>query len=384
MPSHPERQPGDEDEEVRVVAFYLPQFHPIPENDLWWGAGFTEWTNVAGARPRYPGHYQPRLPGELGFYDLRLAETREAQAALAAEYGVSAFCYWHYWFGDGRRLLERPFDEVLASGRPEFPFCLGWANQTWSGIWHGAPDRVLVEQTYPERGGERDFRAHFDAVLPALMDPRYLRIDGRPLFFVYEPGDLPEPQRFLDLWRSWAVDAGLPGIFFVGRTETEGRSSTADFDAFTPERVPSRILAPHEWFRRLARKVGVPPVRSFRRFSETMPLGIADGPSVPTVMPGFDNTPRSGAGGVVLHGAEPAMFQSQVARAVAHVIAEQPVGRRVVFVKSWNEWAEGNYLEPDRRYGRAFLEALAGGIAEGSTLGCRGAPGRSRPPKYAG
>jgi lipopolysaccharide biosynthesis protein len=382
MPTHPEQQPPG-GAEVCVVAFYLPQFHPIPENDRWWGAGFTEWTNVARARRRYPGHYQPRLPGELGFYDLRLAETREAQAALAAEYGVSAFCYWHYWFGNGRRLLERPFEEVLASGRPEFPFCLGWANQTWSGIWHGAPDRVLVEQTYPE-GGERDFRAHFEAVLPALMDPRYLRIDGRPLFFVYEPGDLPQPQRFLDLWRSWAVDAGLPGIFFVGRTETAERSSSADFDAFTPERVPSRILAPREWFRRLARKVGVPPVRSYRRFSETMPLGIADGPSLPMVMPGFDNTPRSGAGGVVLHGAEPTMFQSQVARAVAHVAEEQPAGRRVVFVKSWNEWAEGNYLEPDRRYGRAFLEALAEGIAEGSALGCRDAPGGSRPPKYAG
>ena len=181
---------------------------------------------------------------------------------LAAEYGVSAFCYWHYWFGGGRRLLERPFDEVLESGRPELPFCLGWANQTWSGIWHGAPDRVLIEQTYPDGGGERDLRAHFEAVLPAFMDPRYLRIDSRPLFFVYEPADLPEPQRFLDLWRNWAVDAGLPGMFFVGRTETAGRSSSADFDAFTPERVPSRIIARHDWPRRLARKVGVPPVRS--------------------------------------------------------------------------------------------------------------------------
>ena len=364
MPTDPE--PQFDGNQVCVIAFYLPQFHPIPENDLWWGPGFTEWTNVALARPLYPGHYQPRLPGELGFYDLRLSDTREAQAMLAAEYGVSAFCYWHYWFGGGRQLLERPFDEVLKSGRPDFPFCLGWANQTWSGIWHGAPNRVLIEQTYPNLPGERDYRAHFEAILPAFMDARYLRIDGRPLFCVYEPTDLPEPQRFLDLWRKWAVDEGLPGIFFVGRTETPERSSNADFDAFTQERVPSRNIARYDWPRRFARKVGVPPVRSYRRFSEEMPLEIVDGPSFPTVIPGFDNTPRSGAGGVVLHGAEPFIFESQVARAVAYVVSKQPVGQRIIFLKSWNEWAEGNYLEPDRRYGRAYLEALAKGIARGS------------------
>ena len=257
MPTDPERQFGGSD--VCVIAFYLPQFHPIPENDLWWGPGFTEWTNVARARPLYPGHYQPRLPGELGFYDLRLSDTREAQAMLAAEYGVSAFCYWHYWFGGGRRLLERPFDEVLQSGRPELPFCLGWANQTWSGIWHGAPNRVLIEQTYPDgrwRAGPTapTSRPFF---LPSRIRATFASMAGR-CFFVYEPADLPEPQRFLDLWRNWAVDAGLPGIFFVGRTETAGRSSSADFDAFTPERVPSRIIARHDWPRRLARKVGVP------------------------------------------------------------------------------------------------------------------------------
>jgi hypothetical protein len=362
MASDPERL---HDDQVQVIAFYLPQFHPIPENDNWWGPGFTEWTNVARARPLYPGHYQPRLPGELGFYDLRLPDTREAQAQLAAQYGVSAFCYWHYWFGKGRRLLERPFEEVLASGRPDFPFCLGWANQTWSGIWHGTPNRILIEQTYTDSHGNRDYRAHFESVLPAFMDPRYVRIDGRPLFCVYEPADIPEPQRFLDLWRKWAADEGLAGIFFVGRTETLRRSSAADFDAFTIERVPTRLIARSDLPRRLARKLGVPPLRSYRRFSEKTPLGITDGPSIPTVLPGFDNTPRSGAGGVVLHGAEPSVFEAQVARAVAHVVSHEPDGRRIVFVKSWNEWAEGNYLEPDRRYGRAFLEALGRGIARG-------------------
>ena len=364
MPDSFDAQPSED--RVRVVAFYLPQFHPIPENDQWWEPGFTEWTNVTRARRLFPGHYQPRLPSELGFYDLRVPETREAQAVLAKQYGVSAFCYWHYWFGGGRRLLERPFDEVLRSGQPDFPFCLGWANQTWSGIWHGVPNRVLIEQTYRDATGQPDYRAHFEAILPAFMDKRYVRIDGRPLFLIYDPTDLPEPQRLLDLWRTWAAEAGLPGIFFVGRTETAGRSSDADFDVFTSERVPSRLIARSDWPRRIARKLGIPPLRSYRRFSERTPLGIEDGASFPTVITDFDNTPRSGAGGVVLLGSDPSIFESQVARAVAHVTQAEPAGRRLIFVKSWNEWAEGNYLEPDQRFGRAYLEALTKGIERGS------------------
>lgn len=350
------------DEGVRVIAQYLPQFHPIPENDEWWGAGFTEWTSVASGRRMFPGHYQPRVPGELGFYDLRLPETREAQAALAAQFGVSAFCYWHYWFGGGRRILERPFDEVLESGRPDFPFCLGWANQTWSGIWHGAPDRILIEQTYP---GEDDHRSHFEALLPAFMDPRYFRVDGRPLFYVFDPAQLPATQHFLDLWRDWAVDAGLPGIYFVARTWGERRSSSADFDAFAFEHRPSLTIGCRDLPRRLARKLGIAPVRSFRRYAQHVPLGIVDGASFPVVIPGWDNTPRCGARGVVLHPPDPAMFEAQVARAVAHVTSSTHDGPRLVLVKAWNEWAEGCYLEPDRRYGRSQLEALAMGISRG-------------------
>jgi hypothetical protein len=353
-------------DDVRVIAFYLPQFHPIPENDEWWGPGFTEWTNVARARRLYPGHYQPRIPGELGFYDLRLPDTRAAQAALATEYGVSAFCYWHYWFGGGRRLLERPFAEVLTSGQPDFPFCLGWANETWSGIWHGVPRRVLIEQTYPCAA---DYRAHFDTVLPAFTDPRYVRIDGRPLFYVFNPAALPEPQRFLDLWRGWAVDEGLPGIFFVGRAGTTRRSTDADFDAFVVEstpitRWPAASLRRRHLPRRLARKLGFPRVSSYQRYSESMPLGVDDAPCFPMVVPGWDNTPRSGSGGIVLHGERPEIFEAQVARAVAYAFGQRPSGP-IVFVKSWNEWAEGNYLEPDRRYGRAFLQALRDGVSRG-------------------
>src|SRR5437868_1792945 len=186
---------------ARLLALYLPQFHPIPENDRWWGAGFTEWTNVAGARPLFRGHEQPHLPGELGFYDLRLPEVRAAQSQLAADHGLEAFIYWHYWFGEGKQLLERPFQEVLLSGEPDFPFCLAWANQSWSGVWYGRSDRLLIEQRYP--GGADDLR-HFYSVLPALTDARDVRVDNKPVFFVFRPQECPNIARFADLWRSLA------------------------------------------------------------------------------------------------------------------------------------------------------------------------------------
>ena len=169
---------------ARVLAYYLPQFHPIPENDEWWGKGFTEWTNVGKAKPLFPGHYQPHVPADLGYYDLRVPETREAQAQMAREYGIEGFVYWHYWFGNGKRLLERPFNEVLESGKPDFPFALAWANETWSGFYHGLRDekQILIEQTYP---GEEDYIAHFNALLPAFKDKRYITCDGKPIFVIY-------------------------------------------------------------------------------------------------------------------------------------------------------------------------------------------------------
>lgn len=346
-------------DDVRVVAFYLPQFHPIPENDRWWGPGFTEWTNVANARPLYPGHRQPRLPGELGFYDLRLPETRQAQAELARQYGVSAFLYWHYWFGGGRRLLERPFTEVVRTGEPDFPFCLAWANTDWSGVWHGAPDRLLMKQTYP---GPDDHRAHFVSLLPAFCDERYLRVDGKPLFYVGVPDALPDAERFLELWRSWAVAAGLPGIYFVAGTGAGSPPIGASYDAFVTHWLPPLALAGRGLTGRAGRLLGVPTVRSYARQSRLGPPLRDDCRSFPCVLPGWDNTPRCGWRGLVLHGETPGEFQGQVERAVRTLAGNDP-RERLLFVKSWNEWAEGNYLEPDRRHGRAFLEALRAGLS---------------------
>ena len=228
---------------ARVIALYLPQYHPIPENDEWWGRGFTEWTNTAKAKPLFRGHYQPHVPADLGFYDLRLPETRAAQAQLAREYGIEGFCYYHYWFA-GRRILERPFDEVLASGQPDFPFCLNWANQTWSGIWHGAPERVLIEQTYP---GMDDHCRHFDALLPAFTDQRYVKVEGKPLFVIYHPWELPDSRRVLDLWRELAVKAGLAGLFLVGEHfEPRWDPRPLGYDAALHVRLPDRRR--DQWF----------------------------------------------------------------------------------------------------------------------------------------
>ena len=341
---------------MEVLALYLPQYHPIPENDRWWGTGFTEWTNVTRARPLFRGHVQPHLPADLGFTDLRVPETREAQADLARRSGVTGFCYWHYWFA-GHRLLERPFDEVLASGRPDFPFCLAWANQTWSGIWHGSPDRILIEQTYP---GPDDDRAHFESLLPAFADPRYVRVAGRPVFFVYQPGSLPDPARFVDSWQKMAVDAGLDGLYLVASLGESGyRSQVADgFDAGVLYRYPfTRTTEVKVRDRLVARHL----VRGPRRYPYLDVL--ADPPPeftgriFPGIYPNWDNTPRSGRSGVVATGATPARFAAHVRRGL-ELIADHPAEEQVLVIKSWNEWAEGNYLEPDAEYGTARLEAL--------------------------
>jgi hypothetical protein len=345
---------------ARVIAYYLPQFHPIPENDDWWGPGFTEWTNVARARPLFPGHFQPRIPGELGFYDLRLGEVREAQAQLARAHGIEGFCYWHYWFG-GRLLLERPLEEVVASGEPDFPFCVGWANQTWTGIWHGAPGRVLAEQTYP---GPEDDARHFDYLLPMFEDRRYLRVDGRPLLLVLMPSELPEPKRWADRWRELAQRAGLPGIHLVGHHRDDVPPGRFGFDAATWTYQGWLIRHGGDHLaRRLRRLRGQPPlVFPFARAVQHMwgpahPVPQPGDEHYPGILSGWDNTPRSGRRGLVLHGMTPELFREHVRNVLRHVAHKRPE-ERIVFLKSWNEWAEGNTVEPDAVWGRALLEVL--------------------------
>lgn len=353
---------------ARAVAFYLPQYHPIPENSSWWGPGFTEWTNAARARPLFRGHVQPHLPSELGFYDLRLAESRQAQGDLAAEHGVEAFCYWHYWFGKGSRILERPFAEVLAAGSPGISFCLGWANQSWTGIWHAAENRILREQTYP---GPEDDQAHFDAILPAFRDDRYLRVDGKPVFYVFRPEELPNAADFVDRWQAMARVAGLTGLYLVAEvSDLLGAGARYDgvrddgFDAGVYVRLPARRESKDVLRMRIRRRLGGPEAYRYSTDPALWEPVRANPLLQPSVYPNWDNTPRSHTRGLVLTGSEPEQFAVNVINAVA-TLGGRPQQERLLWIKSWNEWAEGNYLEPDLEHGRGWLEALSGGLTAG-------------------
>jgi lipopolysaccharide biosynthesis protein len=351
---------------AKLIALYLPQFHPIAENDEWWGKGFTEWTNVTRAQPLFRGHYQPHLPADLGFYDLRLPEARIAQADLAREYGISGFCYYHYWF-NGRRLLQRPFDEVLSSGEPNFPFCLCWANENWTRTWDGLDAEVLIAQQY---NAEDDLN-HIRALLPAFADHRYIRVDGKPLFLVYRANRLPNPKATTDRWRQEAVRTGL-GDLFLCRVESSvderGDPRTLGFDAAVDFQPRSNLLGPLLHFTRrfyLARLLGRVktaylqnsvfdyPDYVERMISEESPTY----PRYPCVVPSWDNSSRRPSGSAhIFTGSTPDTYKKGLVAAIrkAPAMGSDPP---LVFVNAWNEWAEGNHLEPCQRWGRAYLEA---------------------------
>lgn len=352
-----------------AIAFFLPQYHPVPENDAWWGPGFTEWRNVVRARPRFRGHEQPRLPGELGFYDLRLPEVRVAQAELARAHGIGAFCYYHYWF-HGRRVLERPVNDLLARGEPDFPFCLCWANENWTRVWDGGNQQVLLEQTYSAADDER----HIEALLPVFADRRYLRHEGRPVFLVYRASQLPDARRTTDRWRERARAAGLPGLHLL-RAESffeSGDPRPLGFDEsvdFQPRATPP-ILGEPLWKRmrrKLATTLGWPAQwkNHVHGYDEIVARALARPPTEyvrhPCVAPSWDNSPRRRAGAFILRGSSPERYEAWLRAEVARCDGGY------VFINAWNEWAEGCHLEPCLRHGRAYLEATrrALGVAAG-------------------
>lgn len=342
----------------RQIAFYLPQFHPIPENDDWWGKGFTEWTNTAKAKPLFPGHYQPHIPADLGFYDLRLPETRQAQADLAREYGIEGFCYYHYWFA-GRRLLERPFNEVLTSRQPNFPFCLCWANESWTGVWHGNPNKILIDQTYPGKG---DLEKHFYYLLRAFSDPRYIQVEGKPLFLIYKPEKLPESKRNLEYWRELAHREGLKGLFVVGvhvapwLPEEDGFDGMIVHNFWKVTHSDSKII--RDLKERIRYRFKLPRVYSYNKAIKQLFTSEASTKNIyPCVVHAWDNSPRSGYNGWILHNSNPELFRKHL-RATIELAMNKVPEHRLIFLKSWNEWAEGNHLEPDMKYGKGYLEVI--------------------------
>ena len=339
---------------VRLFAFYLPQFHPIPENDSWWGKGFTEWTNVTKALPRYEGHYQPRLPSDLGFYDLRLPETIRSQVALAQRYGIAGFCFHWYWFS-GHRLLERPLEVFLSQQDLDFPFFINWANENWTRRWDGLESTVLMQQRY----SEADDIAVADAFLALVRDRRYLRIDGRPVIMLYRPSALPDAAATIERWRRHFVALGesdpmilMPQVFDASDPRPYGIDAAVQFP---PHGAGPSIENPE---RRIhffnGRKGGA-------QFDyETVADGACERggngfPLIRAVCPAWDNEARKPNAGSSLVGSTPSRYGRWLGRAIRATLQERPLGTNLLLVNAWNEWAEGAHLEPDRHFGHAYL-----------------------------
>ncbi|MFA7083355.1 MAG: glycoside hydrolase family 99-like domain-containing protein [Arcobacteraceae bacterium] len=338
---------------ARVIAFYLPQYHPIEENNKWWGKGFTEWTNVGKAKPLFEGHNQPKLPTDLGYYDLRVKETKQEQVKLAKEYGIEAFCYWHYWFA-GKQLLERPFQEVVRDKEIDFPFCLGWANQTWSGIWHGAPDKILIEQTYP---GLEDYKKHFYSLLEAFKDTRHLKVDGKLVFLIYNPKDLPDAKEFTEYWQELALKEGLNGFHFIAHFANEAKKYGCDSCVEGAPFATMKAKAKEVKYLDTKERPTVYEYNDLVNYSKNYQLNT-DENEFPLVMPNWDNTARSKGNGIVLQGSTPELFREILKNAIEKVQKSYTEEYQIIFIKAWNEWAEGNYLEPEREYGLEYLETL--------------------------
>lgn len=375
----------------RIIALYLPQYHPIPENDEWWGKGFTEWTNVAKAKPLFRGHDQPRIPTDLGFYDLRLPEVREQQAQMAREAGIEGFCYYHYWF-HGKQLLERPFNEVLSLGKPDFPFCLCWANHDWTNkTWKRGKslkkDSTIMKMTY----STEDHIAHFNALLPAFKDPRYIKVDGKLLFAVWAPRNIPEAKAFIDLWQKLAKENGLPGFHFVGQTDNAGKGlpgqkmdfyatdktreyyqSVLDlgFDAVMSSgfrRATSLYQGRLKMMWHIFRVKTAMATASRMDYTKLMRDYYVEEDQwenvYPTLLPQWDRTPRAGEKSEILINTTPEKFLETI-REAKDLIKDKSPEHQILFLKAWNEWGEGDYVEPDMTYGHGWLDAIHTAVTE--------------------
>lgn len=361
---------------MKVISFYLPQFHPIPENDEWWGRGFTEWTNVAKAEPLFDGHHQPHTPADLGFYDLRLEEIRVAQAELAREHGIGGFCYYHYWF-NGKMLLERPFNEVLASGKPDFPFCLCWANENWSRRWDGLEQELLAAQNYEEY----DPVQHMEWLAKAFNDPRYIRVNGKPLFLLYWADHIPNVADVVTVWRKEASRILQTEIYVCavqshrfGFTDEEAES--AGFDALVnfhphPKHFPKPDKARISRFfnkriNSFFRIFGFNTLKRFPIYSQydygkyianVLSASQSAVKQFPCVFPSWDNSSRKKRDAVIIQNSDEQLFEKWFRQSIQSVKQYAPE-EQIVFINAWNEWAEGCHLEPDLENGKRFLEAV--------------------------
>lgn len=356
---------------ARILAFYLPQYYPTPTNDKWYGTGFTEWTNVGKAVPLFHNHYQPHVPADLGYYDLRNSDTQVRQAELAKSAGIEGFVYYHYWFGNGDMELEQPLEGILRSGRPDFPFCICWANQSWySKFWNSdinCEARLIKEQRYDDEAG---IEAHFMSLKRAFEDKRHIKISGRLLFMIYRPLEYPGLKQFMDIFNRLAHQYLGTTFYFVGQATSDGDAAAclaAGMDGVNIVRLGDyrRSWKYNNLFRlardKFLRLMGFAPYHyQYRNISRYFvdQDGIEKEERVfPTIIPNWDHSPRSGKRGLVLHDSTPEYFARHV-RTALDTVAHKSDESNLIFLKSWNEWGEGNYMEPDLKFGHGYINAL--------------------------
>lgn len=366
------------DNEIKFLAYYLPQYHPIPENDKWWGKGFTEWTNVKKAKPLFKNHLQPIAPGELGYYDLlEQPEIQRQQAQLATEYGVDGFIYYQYWFGNGKMVLEKPAEAMLKDKSIDMPFCFCWANETWTGIWHGMENPgVILEQVYP---GEEDFINYFNYLLPFFKDERYIKVDNKPMFHIYKIDFLPDPKAFINLFNELAIQHGFDGIYFIATINVNSENvvnndkvyGVVGVDGFQKLRYSQLFHFKKDTFlfkieRRILLKLGYldqvgkrksPLIIDYVKGLRKLTIEFPHKKFIPCIIPNWDNSPRSGKKSLILLNSSPDAFYKYFKELMTQVKKDK-LNPKFVVIKSWNEWAEGNYIEPDSKYGRKWLEVV--------------------------
>lgn len=362
---------------IKFLAYYLPQYHQIPENDEWWEPGFTEWTNVTKAKPLFKGHHQPNLPSELGFYDLRVPDVQRKQSNLALEHKIDGFIYYQYWFGNGKMLLEKPAEMMLKDDKITIPFCFCWANESWRGVMHGLDrHKILIEQTY---SGEKDYIDYFNYLIPFFMDDRYIKINDCPMFHIYRLDDIPDPEVFFPIFEEMAIKNGFKGMYFVATgnvnskavTENESIKGVVGLDIFKKLRynkyhkfLEGTFLHRLEkiWNQLLGESVQLekrrrPMLLDYEKGLDAMQIHFPHEKYISSVLPNWDNSPRSKNQSMVLINSSPANFEIAFTK-FAQQLKNHPENPPFIVIKSWNEWAEGNYLEPDRTYGRGWLQAV--------------------------
>lgn len=358
----------------KLIAFYLTQFHPTPENDLWWGKGFTEWTNVTKATPQFEGHHQPHLPTDFGFYDLRVRETRHDQIKVAKEYGIDGFCYHYYWFS-GQRILNKPLDDMLVDTESDMPFCLSWANENWTRRWDAAEHEVLIAQQYlPD-----DDINFIKSIVPFFQDERYIRVNGKPFLIVYRPQHLPDARKTLGIWREHCRSIGL-GDIHVCAALTHGNENYEKFGFDSGVEFPPHNLAPSNINEHISFhtsfKGNVFQYATIAQFYLNKTYDLENSNVFKTVFPSWDNTARTKERALVVLNGVPDNYEFWLSSTI-DLAARSKNKDPLVFINAWNEWAEGCHLEPDRSFGYGFLQATLNakrGIRKFSTFPSTGLP----------